>query len=72
MYIPRNWKFGSAFSKPRNFGEWGVVELPPPPAARPCTEVGKKDKWQKKKIQVIQTQNLIVKLNRIRGFKLRT
>jgi hypothetical protein len=29
MYFPRNWEFGSAFSKHRNFGEG--VSTPPPP-----------------------------------------
>jgi hypothetical protein len=35
MYIPRNWEFGQAFSKLRNFG--GEVEPPkhPPPLGTP-------------------------------------
>jgi hypothetical protein len=32
MYIPRNWEFGSALSKLRNFGE--VMNLPNPPSVR--------------------------------------
>jgi hypothetical protein len=28
MYIPRNWKFGQAFSKLRNFGGGGGFEPP--------------------------------------------
>jgi hypothetical protein len=33
MYIPRNWKFGSALSKRRNFGGGGVEPPTPPPNA---------------------------------------
>ena len=35
MYFPRNWEFGSALSKRRNFGGWGVVEHPTPPLGTP-------------------------------------
>jgi hypothetical protein len=34
MYIPRNWEFGWALAKLRNFGEKGV--WPPPPSLRHC------------------------------------
>jgi hypothetical protein len=34
MYFPRNWEFGSALSKPRNFG--GGFEPPNPSSVRHC------------------------------------
>ena len=41
MYFPRNWEFGSALSKLRNFG--GGLKTPtplPPPSVRHCTKPG--------------------------------
>jgi hypothetical protein len=40
MYIPRNWEFGSAFSKLRNFGGGGVNSPTPPRYATALTVVG--------------------------------
>ena len=42
MYFPRNWEFGSALSKLRNFG-WGGLNTPNPPSVRhwiqlPCSQ----------------------------------
>jgi hypothetical protein len=36
MYFPRNWEFGSALSKLRNFGKGGL-NTPNTPSARHCT-----------------------------------
>jgi hypothetical protein len=37
MYIPRNWEFGQAFSKLRNFG--GFEPPQTPPWVRQCLEI---------------------------------
>jgi hypothetical protein len=43
LYFPRNWEFGSALSKFRNFGGRGVFESPKPLPPRYTTGVGDKD-----------------------------
>jgi hypothetical protein len=37
MYIPRNWEFGSALAKPRNFG-WGRGLKPQTPLGTPLMQ----------------------------------
>jgi hypothetical protein len=37
MYFPRNWEFGSASSKLRNFGGSGGGVLTPPPSGTPLS-----------------------------------
>jgi hypothetical protein len=41
MYIPRNWEFGSALTKLRIFGGWGVLNPPNPPFGTPLIQAAK-------------------------------
>jgi hypothetical protein len=56
MYFPRNWEFGSALSKLRNFGGWGRFEPPKPPLGTPL--LGAIAPW---KNNVLKVKHLAIK-----------
>ena len=60
MYFTRNWEFGSALSKHRNFGGRGVFEHPKPPLGTPQITVKYPPKFSNNVTTEMTKQNAAV------------